>query len=333
MKEKIHNPEPLLLTQGYSIDQTYTTIDEMLGCSDNWEHHCTYQLLPSGIKGHHRVLQLYTMQLSFVERLGGMMNDVSSAKGCFSVAVIEENRDKMCFDRIKLKTGDVLFFDDSQAFNLMSNDTIKFCVVNIQKEHLGKIKPLLKKVIKHTLKDKDFLLSKTIQDIWKNRDKTLENTTQCQEDEKKILAVLKEILETQTPQTLKLTKGEKIALDIRDKVYGHMDGRIEVKSLAKEYQVSEKTLQNSFKSLFGFTPIVFLRLLKLNHIHHELKNLSSENTTVSKVALKWGFTHLGYFSKYYTELFGENPSQTLKHTLEQKNGMDSSCVMRQEEMS
>ena len=41
---------------------------------------------------------------------------------------------------------------------------------------------------------------------------------------------------------------------------------------------------------------------------------------------------MGRFSQYYTELFGENPSVTLKreHTLEKS--MTSDCASRQEEM-
>ena len=90
-----------------------------------------------------------------------------------------------------------------------------------------------------------------------------------------------------------------------------MDGKVSISSLSKQHAVSEKTLQNSFKSLFGFTPKLFLRQLKLNLVHHDLVNSSSSYTTVSRIAQKWGFTHMGRFSQYYTILFGENPSVTL----------------------
>jgi len=35
-------------------------------------------------------------------------------------------------------------------------------------------------------------------------------------------------------------------------------------------------------------------------------------TTVTDVALKWGFNHLGRFSGFYTRQFGEAPSETLR---------------------
>jgi hypothetical protein len=51
-----------------------------------------------------------------------------------------------------------------------------------------------------------------------------------------------------------------------------------------------------------------------------------------RVAQKWGFSHMGRFSKYYTDLFGENPSSTLKISIPQIDGMKVHCVERQEEM-
>jgi AraC-like DNA-binding protein len=35
-------------------------------------------------------------------------------------------------------------------------------------------------------------------------------------------------------------------------------------------------------------------------------------TTVTDVALKWGFNHLGRFSGFYVRQFGEAPSETLR---------------------
>ena len=332
MKEKNHNPQPLLLNQGYAVEQAYSNIDEMLGVSDNWEHHCTYQLLPCGIVGEHQILQLHAMQITYGERLGGMMNEVVTAKECFTFAVIEESEDKMCLHRTKLKAGDIVFFDDSQAFSFIFNSNIKFCVVNIKNESLGSHKALFTKLLQHTIKDTDAILSKTLRKIWEKRDTLLQSTEKCKKIESEVYKVLDTLLAIQTPQISKLTKGEEIALDIRNRVYAHMDGKINIKDLAKEYQVSERTLQHSFKSLFGFTPIQFLRILKLNHVHHDLKRLSPQETSVSKIALKWGFTHQGYFSKYYTELFGENPSTTLKTSSSLKKEMGTDCVLRQEEM-
>jgi len=336
MKEKKHNPQPLVLNEGYFIDHHYDGYDEFVGTSENWEYNCTYQLLPHALKGHHQVLQLHSMQLALVERIGGMMYDVISAKDCFTFAVIEESADKMCFGRMKIKAGDIFFFDDSEAFSFMSNGSMKFCVVNMQIEHLGDLRSQISKALNHTIKDTNNLLSKTLRGLWGQLTQK-KNDTQSQdifkEAEAEIKQLLMQLLSKQTPMIPKLTKGEETALLIRNQVYGHMDGKISIEYLAQQHQVSEKTLQNSFKSLFGFTPNRFLRLLKLNHIHHELKHLDPKESTVSRIAVKWGFTHMGQFTRYYTELFNENPSQTLKTVCCKEKSIDTSCAVRQEEMN
>ena len=157
--------------------------------------------------------------------------------------------------------------------------------------------------------------------------------TKGKEAEEEILAVIMKLLSEQTPVIPKLTTGEKISLDIRDKVFGHMDGYMNISSLAKEYNISEQTLQNSFKSLFGYTPKHFFRLLKLNLVHRELMENNPEQTIVSEIASKWGFVHMGRFSAYYKELFGEYPSVTLKTSYTQEENTMEACVERQEEMS
>ena len=111
-----------------------------------------------------------------------------------------------------------------------------------------------------------------------------------------------------------------------------MDAKIDIASMALEYNISQKTLQNSFNSLFGFTPKKFFRLLKLNLVHHDLKTSTRHADKVSMIASKWGFKHMGRFSRYYTELFGENPSLTLQRTREAPSAIQENCVERHEEL-
>ena len=41
---------------------------------------------------------------------------------------------------------------------------------------------------------------------------------------------------------------------------------------------------------------------------------------------------MGQFTRYYTDLFGENPSQTLKSIYHQEKSIEASCAIRQEEI-
>lgn len=336
MKEKKYNPPSLILNEGHFIDLYYDGYEEMQSIADNHEHQCTYQLLPNALKGHHQILQLHSMQINYVERPGGMMNNSGTAKDSLTFAVLEECADKACFHRMKPQTGDIVFYDDRYAYNFMTNDSFKLCAVNIKIETLGALLPQLIQACNHIIKDTDGVMSKTLRSVLKqftdqNGDK--KDKKAIKDTEEKIKNVITKLLSEQTPILPKLTKGEQIVLDIRDQVYRHMDGKISVKSLSKQHQISEKTLQNSFKSLFGFTPVHFLRQLKLNLVFNELNKSDPEQSTVSNIALKWGFTHMGRFSRYYTDLFGENPSLTLRREYQGSMALEKSCASRQEDIS
>ncbi len=335
MKKKIPELEPLILTEGYFSDQEYNSHDTMGKSINNWKQFCPYQLRPNILSGRHQVLQLHSMQIAFAHRKGGTMHNAGSAKNSLAVAVVEACTDKACFGRMKLQEGDIIFFDDSHPHNFIIKDSIKFSVVSIDKKQLGSQLSKFTNILGHRIHDTDTLFATTLHEIWEritNSSAKEKNSMNFKKAEEEILTVIMKLLSEQTPVIPKLTAGEKTALDIRDSVFDHMDGKFTIRTLAKEYNVSEQTLQNSFKSLFGFTPKYFFRILKLNLVHQELQKSNPKQSTVLKIASKWGFSHMGYFSKYYTELFSENPSQTLKTICCKEKNISEACVNRQEEI-
>lgn len=78
--------------------------------------------------------------------------------------------------------------------------------------------------------------------------------------------------------------------------------------------VSERTLQYAFKRDMQLSPIAYLRILRLNKARATLLSVTSVSTTVTQVAMMWGFLHLGKFSQDYRRMFGEPPSETLVRT-------------------
>jgi len=302
--------------------------------SSNWKYHCTYQLLPNAISGHHQILHLSNMQLAYSKREGGMMQDIHLASDTISIAVMENCVEKVCFHRTKLKTNDIIFFDGSRSFNLITNNTMQFRVITIKKEYLDSSSSLLNDDILHkTIKDTNQVLSKTLKEIWNTfSTEAPREKEDFQNAEIKIINILTTLLKMQIPKSQKLTKGEETALVIREQVYNHMDGKIDIKSLSAQHNISEKTMQNSFKSLFGFTPKSFLRHLKLNLAYHDLKHSNPQDYSVQKIANRWGFMHMGNFANYYTRLFKENPSQTLLNGFQLDSIITTSCVIRKEEI-
>jgi AraC family ethanolamine operon transcriptional activator len=76
-------------------------------------------------------------------------------------------------------------------------------------------------------------------------------------------------------------------------------------------EVSERTLQYAFRRYVNMTPLIYLRMCRLNRVRATLRHLDSNSTTVTTVALRYGFIHLGRFSADYKNAFGELPSETL----------------------
>ena len=213
----------------------------------------------------------------------------------------------------------------------MTNKKVELAVVTIRRDVFAEVLPLVSTTYLYKLTDTEGQLGILLKEIW-----TIFTGEHPRSDfkdaEEQILTLIKTYILTQEKQKPLLSKGEEVAYTIREQVYAHMDGNLKVSTLAKQYQISERGLQNSFKSLFGFTPKLFMRQLKLNLVRHELSHTLDEKTTVMEVAGKWGFLHMGRFSKFYTELFEENPSVTLKRSLAHAKAFTGECVERQEEI-
>jgi AraC-like DNA-binding protein len=76
--------------------------------------------------------------------------------------------------------------------------------------------------------------------------------------------------------------------------------------------VSERTLQDGFSRFRGKTPGQFARDLRLDLVRRALSEQKDGDNNVTKIALRFGFTHLGRFSRSYADRFGEYPSETLR---------------------
>jgi AraC-like DNA-binding protein len=97
----------------------------------------------------------------------------------------------------------------------------------------------------------------------------------------------------------------------------NLDGRRPYLSeLCAAANVSERTLQYAFRDIIGMSPLTYLHRLRLHHARDELRQAVKGSTTVTDVALNWGFWHFGEFSRAYKNCFGETPSKTLRHQSE-----------------
>lgn len=76
--------------------------------------------------------------------------------------------------------------------------------------------------------------------------------------------------------------------------------------------VSERSLQLAFRRTLGLSPSRCSELLRLRRAHEALVNAVPGGSSVTSIALRYGFTHMGRFARRYAEVFGQAPSTTLR---------------------
>lgn len=76
--------------------------------------------------------------------------------------------------------------------------------------------------------------------------------------------------------------------------------------------VSQRTLNFCCQQHVGMSPSRYLWLRRMHLASRALLHSSAQTTTVSRIAMEFGFWELGRFSVTYRGLFGESPKQTLR---------------------
>lgn len=107
-----------------------------------------------------------------------------------------------------------------------------------------------------------------------------------------------------------------VVKNAEDYALSHVGEPLHVGDLCRAASVSERTLEHAFKEIMGLTPVNYLIRLRLHRVRQELVAAHHATTTVSAVAINWGFWHFGEFSRAYRECFQELPSTTLRRQSE-----------------
>jgi AraC-like DNA-binding protein len=88
-------------------------------------------------------------------------------------------------------------------------------------------------------------------------------------------------------------------------------GLASVHEIAAAAGVSVRSLEAGFREWKKETPLGFMRRLRLAAAREQLSRPDAQ-TTVTDVALSFGFLHLSRFAQYYRAAFNEDPSETLR---------------------
>lgn len=86
---------------------------------------------------------------------------------------------------------------------------------------------------------------------------------------------------------------------------------ITINDMAEYAGVSSRSLFTSFRRYRNTSPMRYLKEIRLRYVNEALQRSVIGTETVTAVAFKWGFSHLGHFTTDYKRRFGESPSETL----------------------
>jgi AraC-like DNA-binding protein len=81
--------------------------------------------------------------------------------------------------------------------------------------------------------------------------------------------------------------------------------------LAATLGVTDRWVRAAFQRIFGVSAAAYFRARAIDGAHRELRAARPGTVSVTDVAMRWGFWHLGRFSATYRSYFGELPSETL----------------------
>ncbi|NCE89430.1 AraC family transcriptional regulator [Pseudomonas sp. L13] len=88
----------------------------------------------------------------------------------------------------------------------------------------------------------------------------------------------------------------------------HLWAPISLEDLARAAGISSRSLHTLCKREFGVGPMAWLRDIRLDEARRQIQ--AHSQNSITDIALAVGFGHLGRFSSYYKDRFGELPSAT-----------------------
>lgn len=99
---------------------------------------------------------------------------------------------------------------------------------------------------------------------------------------------------------------------VEDYIEANWDQPLTVESLALATGASVRSIFHSFKESRGYSPMLFLKQVRLKRARDMLQNPGTDSS-VTDVAYACAFNNLGHFAKDYFQAFGERPSETLNY--------------------
>lgn len=100
-----------------------------------------------------------------------------------------------------------------------------------------------------------------------------------------------------------------IVKNIKDDVIKNLNKRIYIKTLSKKYGLSESTIKNKFRTIYGETLYSYIKKQKM---HKASLLILSNKMKIIDIALELGYSNASKFAKAFKDIYGVTPSEYRK---------------------
>ncbi len=289
--------------------------------SREWNLDCI-QLKPG--KFSVKLTQLITanFQLGHANFSLGAKQEGVSPEGVWTFAFVDS--EKMFWRNYKIKPHSIIVYAPGSEVNAVNSEGFEVTIFSVPDIFLAEIaKKINLNAFYQSLKTIEVFETKSSlwkglsQSILKELSKHKQNSTYhtnigfVKKFSEDLLNLMKDSIISTTKVSSK--KRLKSLHESEEYVLQHITEPFTVLDIASSVGVSERTLLYAFNNRFGIGTKAFIKVLKLNHVHHALHK-ENKNVSVALIARSSGFWHMGQFYRDYKKFFGELPSATLKNT-------------------
>ena len=311
----MHSAPELNFIPGLVVKEEFFDYKSMQKGAKNYLYITKFRLGSGPFYGIHAGIQLNHMQVGYADRYEGLMYEGWSPKDCITMGVVKKSVGALNINRLKVEEGEIIVGDDSAPHFFASGDRTVLLVLSIHKSLVAKVVPQLLNGTDQIYKDKNNTMLTSLSGIIEaveSRPGYSYSADEIEVFETLVLDALRVQFEVPAPIERPLSEYETIAFDVKDYILKNLTENCSVCKLTERFSISDKSLEKYFSALFGVTPKKLITQLKLNQVHEELCYASAEDASVTEVAQRWGFSHLGRFSNTYKDVFGTLPSEDIK---------------------
>lgn len=95
-------------------------------------------------------------------------------------------------------------------------------------------------------------------------------------------------------------------------IHRHTTEDIGINDVAAAVHLTPRAVQYLFRRQLDTTPTEYMRRVRLRRAHQELVAATTDSSTVTEIAQRWGFAHTGRFAVLYRQIYGHSPHTTLR---------------------